>query len=146
LAVTNVEWYLAETLMGRSSATSSSFLWDTTGSTNGSYILQARAYDAANNVGTSLLTVAVQNPVPGTNAPLLRITTSSAAGAPVSGPQSGTQILISWPASFTGYTLYSTLSLPPASWTSEGTGTLSGGQYWVTNTPSGPRKFYRLQK
>jgi hypothetical protein len=50
--------------MGSSSGTSSSFLWDTTGSADGSYTLQARAYDAASNVGTSSLTVTVQNPVP----------------------------------------------------------------------------------
>jgi len=84
LAVIRVEWYLNGILMGSSNAMSASFLWDTTGSTNGAYILQARAYDAGNNAGTSILTVAVQNPVADNTPPVTQIT-SPGSGSTLAG-------------------------------------------------------------
>ena len=63
---------------------SASFSWDTTSSVNGSHTLQAKAYDAADNVGASAsVIVTVQNAVPDTTAPTVQIT-SPTGGTKVS--------------------------------------------------------------
>jgi hypothetical protein len=60
---------------------------------------------------------------------------------------SGANVVLSWSSTTPGYTLKSTPSLnPPASWTSVGTGTLVGQQYFVTNSAATGTLFYRLQK
>src|SRR5262245_3620433 len=62
VGVTKVEWYLDGNLKGSSSGSSLSFPWDTTKSANGSHTIQAKAIDAAGNVGATILTtVTVQN-------------------------------------------------------------------------------------
>ena len=59
----------------------------------------------------------------------------------------GSNLLLSWPASFTGYTLQATPSItPPVTWTNVSPGTLVGSQYFVTNAPAGAGLFYRLEK
>ena len=59
--------------------------WDTTSAANASHTLQARAHDAAGNVGTSaVVTVTVNNTVQDTTAPVAQVS-SPAAGATVSG-------------------------------------------------------------
>ena len=74
VGVTKVEWYLNGALIGSNSGGSAAFTWNTTTSANGTYILQARAYDAAGNVGTSAnVSVTVQNAVPDTTPPAVRI-------------------------------------------------------------------------
>jgi thermitase len=83
VGVTRVEWYLSGTLMANSSAATVSFPWNTTNYANGSYTLQARAYDAAGNIGASpSLSVTVQNSVPIQPKPIVRIT-SPANGAQI---------------------------------------------------------------
>jgi hypothetical protein len=56
------------------------------------------------------------------------------------------QVLIYWPGSFPGWTLYSATTATGPYATSEGSGTLVGNYYWVTNSLSGTEKFYRLKK
>ena len=64
LGVTKVELYLNGSLFASSSSANPSFAWDTTTVANGSYTFQAKAYDAAGNVGVSaLVNVSVNNPV-----------------------------------------------------------------------------------
>ena len=50
--VTKVEFYLDGALVGTDTASPFVFTWDTTKATNGSHGLMAKAYDAANNIGT----------------------------------------------------------------------------------------------
>ena len=59
---------------------------------------------------------------------------------------SGANVLLSWPNSFSGYSLYSSPSVTGPYSTPEGSGAVVGSFYWVTNSPSGSAKFYRLQK
>ena len=60
---------------------------------------------------------------------------------------SAPNVVLSWSADVTGYTLKATPSLAsPITWTNVGTGTLVGNQYFVTNSPSAASLFYRLQK
>ena len=61
VGITKLEWYLNGALSGSSSTPSATFMWDTTTSANGSYTLKALAYDAAGNVGSSSVTVSVNN-------------------------------------------------------------------------------------
>jgi hypothetical protein len=56
-------------------------------------------------------------------------------------------VVLSWSAETSGYTLVATPSLSaPTTWTNVSTGTLVGNQYFVTNSPTAPALFYRLQK
>ncbi len=85
VGVTRVEWYLNGLCAGTNSGAPATFSWDTTGSTNGSYAVGARAYDAAGNMGSAAsVTVSVQNVVPDVTAPAVAIT-APAAGRIVSG-------------------------------------------------------------
>ena len=85
VGVTKVELYADGSLVGTSSTAPASITWNTSSLTNGSHTLQARAYDAANNVGASAsVTVKVQNVVADTTAPSTKIT-SPANGVTVSG-------------------------------------------------------------
>jgi subtilisin family serine protease len=75
VAVAKVEWYLDGVLAGTSASPAPVFSWATTNAANGSHTLQAKAYDAAGNTGTSgLATVTVQNAVPDTRPPTVKIT------------------------------------------------------------------------
>jgi thermitase len=77
VGVTRVELYLNGNLAGTSSTASTDFTWNTAGYADGTYGLQARAYDAAGNAGTSpTVTVTVRNtiPAPDTVAPGVQIT------------------------------------------------------------------------
>ncbi len=80
VGVTRVEWYLNGACAGTNSGAPAMFSWDTTGSTNGSYVLGARAYDAAGNMGSAAsVTVTVQNVVPDVTAPAVALTAPAAA-------------------------------------------------------------------
>jgi hypothetical protein len=58
---------------------------------------------------------------------------------------SGSHVLLAWPTSFSGFTLYSSSSVMGLYGTPEGSGSVVGSQYVVTNSATGT-KFYRLQK
>jgi hypothetical protein len=54
-------------------------------------------------------------------------------------------VLLSWPSSYSGFTLQASPSVaPPITWTNVSTGTVVNGQYVVTNTTSAATLFYRL--
>lgn len=78
VGVTKVELYIGGILYGQSNTATASFSWDTTSYLDGSQTLQARAYDAANNVASSAITVNLKNSsVADTIAPLATITSPS---------------------------------------------------------------------
>ena len=82
VGVTKVEWYLDGLLAGSTATVPASFSWKTTGATNGTHKVQAKAYDAAGNVGvSSLVTVTVQNAL---KAPPASQITSPNTGATIS--------------------------------------------------------------
>jgi uncharacterized repeat protein (TIGR03803 family) len=72
---------------------------------------------------------------------------AGATAPPLVISRSGTNVMVTWPTNFTGYTLQSTTNLAPANW---GTVVPSpanvNGQYVVTNSYSGAQKFYRLSQ
>jgi len=77
VSVTKVEWYLNGVVAGSSTGSTATFSWNTTSRTNGLCTLQARAYDAAGNVGSSAtMSVTVQNAAD-TTPPSVRITSPS---------------------------------------------------------------------
>jgi thermitase len=81
VGVATLEWYLDNVLTGSGPGGSLSFSWATAGATNGAHTLQARAYDAAGNAGTSgPVSVLVQNEAD-TTAPIVRITTPTDGAA-----------------------------------------------------------------
>lgn len=62
VGVARVEFYAGTSLLGTATASPYSISWNTTTVANGTYALTARAYDAANNLGTSAtVTVTVNN-------------------------------------------------------------------------------------
>jgi hypothetical protein len=78
VGVTKVELYIGGVLYGQSNTATATFSWDTTGYLDGSQILEARAYDAANNVASRTITVNLKNSsVADTIAPLAAITSPS---------------------------------------------------------------------
>ena len=80
IGAVKVECYMNGQLAASSSTAPAIFSWDTAAYANGSYTLEARAYDAAGNIGTSApLSVSVENPVPDLTPPTVRIT------SPISG-------------------------------------------------------------
>ena len=88
--VDHVDFYSGTNLIGSKAGASSPFsiVWDTTTTTNGTYSLSAKAYDAAGNIGTSTsVSVTVNNtvnPPPDKTSPTVSITTPT-NGATVSG-------------------------------------------------------------
>jgi alpha-tubulin suppressor-like RCC1 family protein len=62
--------------------------------------------------------------------------------------RNGNNLVLSWPASATGFTLQSTPSLtPPMTWIdSTNPSAIVGAQFTVANTNSGRAQFYRLRK
>lgn len=92
IGVTRVELYAGGNLVGSDASAPYEFSWDTSGLADGQVSLQARAFDAAGNVGTSDVTVNVANnpeatpsPTPDTIAPSVVIGNPS-SGATISGP------------------------------------------------------------
>jgi hypothetical protein len=62
VGVSRVEFYAGSSLLGTATASPYSISWNTTAVANGTYALTTKAYDAANNVGTSAtVTVTVNN-------------------------------------------------------------------------------------
>ncbi|OJT26916.1 hypothetical protein BO221_02585 [Archangium sp. Cb G35] len=82
VGVTRVEFYDGTALLGTDTAAPYSISWNAASAVNGSHTLQAKAYDAAGNVGTSAsVSVTVFNDV---TAPTVSLTAPT-AGATVSG-------------------------------------------------------------
>jgi hypothetical protein len=64
VGVTKVEFYIDSTLKSTDTASPYSYTWDTTVYANGAHAIVAKAYDAANNIGTSTsVSVTVSNTV-----------------------------------------------------------------------------------
>ena len=63
VAVTRVELYVDGVLLGQSDSSSATFSWNTANTTDGPHVLEARAYDLANNAGTTSISVSVRNSV-----------------------------------------------------------------------------------
>ncbi len=82
--VTKVEFYQGTTLLGEDTTSPYSYTWNTTSLTNGSYTLNAKAYDAAGNIGTASVTVTVDNSVADTTLPTVSLT-APANNATISG-------------------------------------------------------------
>ena len=59
--IARVDFYADATLHGTATSAPYSQAWDTTGYANGAHTLTAKAYDPANNVGTSTITVRVDH-------------------------------------------------------------------------------------
>ena len=59
--VSRVELYIGGSLYAQSSASSPTFSWNTGNFIDGTYTLEVRAYDAANNIGKSTRSVTVRN-------------------------------------------------------------------------------------
>ena len=75
VAVTKVEFYMNNTLLGTDTAAPYVFGLNTTLYPNGSYTLTTKAYDAANNSTTSsTVTVTINNVIPDTTPPSVIIT------------------------------------------------------------------------
>ncbi len=75
VGVTKIELYIGGVLYGQSSSASATYSWNTANSLDGTYTLEARAYDAANNVGVTTISVNVKNSMAtDTTAPLVAIT------------------------------------------------------------------------
>ena len=83
VGVTQVQFYVDTQLVASLTAGSFSFSWNTTGAANGSHTLTVKAYDAANNVGQSAITVNVNNPVVADTTPPTVSITSPANGSTV---------------------------------------------------------------
>lgn len=65
VGVTKVEFYVDAALKGSTTSSPYTYSWDTTTAADGSHALLAKAYDAANNVGTSTtITVTTDNTLP----------------------------------------------------------------------------------
>jgi beta-lactamase superfamily II metal-dependent hydrolase len=65
VGVTSVEFYVDGVLKNTDTTSPYSWAWDTTTATNGSHSLTSKAYDAANNTGTSTaVSVTVSNSLP----------------------------------------------------------------------------------
>ena len=88
VGVTAVELFVNGQLLGTDSKSPYQFSWDTTAHPNGDVTLEARAHDAAGNVGFASIKVRVDNPetveIVDSEAPLVQIL-SPADGATVSG-------------------------------------------------------------
>jgi hypothetical protein len=75
VGVTRIECYLNGALASTYGSAPAAVSWDTSTCTNGSYTLQARAYDAAGLMGSSAsITITVQNAAPDVIAPTVQIT------------------------------------------------------------------------
>lgn len=74
VGVTKVELYLNGSLLASDTTAPYSFLWDSTQNPDGSYQLEARAYDAAGNVGSSTTVSVTSSNSMDTTAPAVAIT------------------------------------------------------------------------
>jgi len=81
VGVARVEFYVDNVLKGTDTSSPYSMTLDSTTLTNASHALTARAYDAANNVGTSAaVNFTISNPVADTTAPTVSASESGTSG------------------------------------------------------------------
>jgi hypothetical protein len=66
--------------------------------------------------------------------------------APLGVKRGGNELILSWTANPSGFTLQSTPQLTPPAWVDVPHVSLLGGQWTVTNSFSSGHKFYRLRK
>lgn len=83
VGVTRTELFINGSLFGSSSAATASFNWNTTAFADGVYNLEARAYDAANNIGSRTISVTVRNTV---------IVDTTAPSVAIISPTNGTRL------------------------------------------------------
>lgn len=96
VGVSKVEFYIDGALKGADTTSSYAYPWDTTTVTDGSHTIQAKAYDAANNVTSSaILTLTVSN----TPAPAPDTTPPSTPNGIVASAASYNKVNVSWNAS-----------------------------------------------
>ncbi|MEX1049699.1 MAG: S8 family serine peptidase [Akkermansiaceae bacterium] len=106
VGVTKVELYIGGVLHGQSTSATASFSWNTTNSLDGAYTLEARAYDAANNIASKSINVTVKNStLADTTAPLAAIT-SPADGSTLKGKTVRVNVSASDDLSLTKVELY----------------------------------------
>jgi hypothetical protein len=74
-------------------------------------------------------------------------------GTPIAPPppqlnisRTGNNVAISWPTNATGFTLQTTASLAPASWSNAGNPVVQGNQNVFTTTATNAARFYRLKQ
>ncbi len=81
VGVVKVEFYVDGVLKGTDTASPYSMTLDSTTLANASHALTAKAYDAANNIGTSsAVNFTTSNTVPDTSAPIVSVTESGTSG------------------------------------------------------------------
>jgi hypothetical protein len=90
VGVTKVEFYLDGVLQSTDTTSPYAWSWNTTTATNATHSLTAKAYDAANNIGTSAAVSVTVNNVGGDTTPPTVSITAPANGATVSGTVSVT--------------------------------------------------------
>ena len=87
VGVSKVEFYLNGSVFGVIGAAPYSLTWNTTSNPNGSYVLTAKAYDAAGNVGqSSLISVNVNNVSADSSAPVISSFTMPASSTSLTVP------------------------------------------------------------
>jgi hypothetical protein len=85
----------------------------------------------------------------GGNHALALLSGSSSSPVSLAARPSGNELILSWPATATGFTLQSTPNLtPPVTWldVTNSPPAVLGGQFTVTNPISGDAQFFRLRK
>ena len=81
VGVTKTEFYIDANLVGTDTSAPYSMSFNSTSLSNGSHSLVAKAYDAANNVGTSsAISFSINNVIPDTTAPSVSASESGASG------------------------------------------------------------------
>jgi len=60
--------------------------------------------------------------------------------------RSGNNVVLAWPATATGYTLQSSSNVLSGVWATVSGAISANGNYYVTNSASGPKNFYRLSQ
>ncbi len=83
VGVGKIELYMDTTLVAQSTTASATFSLNTLNYADGAHTLQARAYDATGNVGTTSITVTVQNSTTADTTPPVSTITSPADGSTI---------------------------------------------------------------
>jgi len=113
VGVSKVEFYLNGSLQATSTASPFTFNLNTLSFANGSYVLAAKAYDAAGNIGTSTsVAVLVSNPVPDTTKPVVTAFTMPSTAASLS--VDITSLTATDAVGVTGYLVTETSTIPSA--------------------------------
>ena len=136
VGVSKVEFYVNAVLQATDAASPYTFSWNTATLANGSYVLTARAYDAAGNVGLSpSVTVTVNNVVADTTAPGVAISSpannSSVSGAVTISASASDNVGVSKVELYVNAVLQATDTTSPYTF-NWNTATLANGSYALT--------------